>query len=835
MRNGSSQAMFSADPHLKAMSGVSKPVSNAHTNDGELAVAPHRPLSAIKSRPEWYRKSSNPTIFPLNAEPAILRYEPVAWSSYAASYHPRHILVSKPDDQGSRWQSGTNNQLQFLTLKLDKPAVVHTITFGKFHRVHVCNLKEFKVFGGLSEDGKLVELLHGGLRNDTEPETFSLRWQAGDVILPVQYIKIVPLLAWGANFNFSVWHVKLKGVANRDIVNLVCWDYVNYRETEAVRLMLKHFRQRNMPEAFNALQQRTNIDLEAPLVTALHRAIVIDGDVELAERLVEEASNRGCFLDFLRNCSVRPVWRRITPEGERPAMRGGHQMCIDSDSGKIYLFGGWDGAKDLCDFWEYDQKKNQWTCLSRNTHSERGPMARSCHKLCFNSAKKHIYMLGRYVDQESRAAADLNNDFWCYDIKAAKWCLLSANVAEENGPELIYDHQMVIDGEKQQLYIFGGRITCVESTPTTQYSGLYRYDIATRVWTLVKADNASDAWGIRLRSRIGHSMLLNPLTRELYIFAGQRNKDYLSDFYIYELDTDTVHELTPDYSKQGGPDAGFTQRATIDKSLGEFYVLSGLMREKNSSAETVKNTFWVYQINKNRWTKVYQNENKSPEYWADMADKEPCPRFAHQLVYDSRNQLQFLFGGNPGEAGNPNLRLDDFWELKLVRPVAQDVLRYMRFSIRTLKFKELCLKESPAVALKYLQTSVSSVVLHEDPKESKKFRELSKFLFQWQSKATAATKPLQGAPIDPPLNPMRVPFANAPGNARDDMEINSGSFNLVNANKAKAAEGSSGVHDSSQQYQDHAERTALFESLLEYFPQSMGEPVGKLVDLVPLD
>ena len=179
-------------------------------------------------------------------------------------------------------------------------------------------------------------------------------------------------------------------------------------------------------------------------------------------------------------------------------------------------------------------------------------------------------------------------------------------------------------------------------------------------------------------------MLFNPETRQLYIFAGQRHKDYLrfvffvgsakdvltflkSDFYVYDIDSDRVTEMNRDYSKNGGPDAGFTQRATIDPELGEFYVFSGLMREKNSSAETVNNSFWTYSIHQDKWTRVYQNDNTGEAYWSKMVEQEPCPRFAHQLVYDHVNKVQYLFGGNPGEPTNMALRLDDFWRLTLTK------------------------------------------------------------------------------------------------------------------------------------------------------------------------
>ena len=109
--------------------------------------------------------------------------------SSSSTYHPKNILVDRPTDQSSRWSSASNNQLQvrgprqmhpprhhppsaeragrlvsvshtqYITLKLDKVAILSTITFGKYHKGHVCNLREFKVFAGLTADN-MVEVLH---------------------------------------------------------------------------------------------------------------------------------------------------------------------------------------------------------------------------------------------------------------------------------------------------------------------------------------------------------------------------------------------------------------------------------------------------------------------------------------------------------------------------------------------------------------------------------------------------------------------------------------------------------------------------------------------------
>lgn len=66
--------------------------------------------------------------------------------------------------------------LQFLTLKFEKPSIVHTINFGKYEKTHVCNLKRFKIYGGLTDEN-MIELLDGYVSffsfEDLEPSSFS--------------------------------------------------------------------------------------------------------------------------------------------------------------------------------------------------------------------------------------------------------------------------------------------------------------------------------------------------------------------------------------------------------------------------------------------------------------------------------------------------------------------------------------------------------------------------------------------------------------------------------------------------------------------------------------
>jgi hypothetical protein len=50
--------------------------------------------------------------------------------------------------------------LQFIILKLQQPSIVKTITFGKFEKAHVCNVRKFIVYGGL-ESENMIKLVEG--------------------------------------------------------------------------------------------------------------------------------------------------------------------------------------------------------------------------------------------------------------------------------------------------------------------------------------------------------------------------------------------------------------------------------------------------------------------------------------------------------------------------------------------------------------------------------------------------------------------------------------------------------------------------------------------------
>ncbi|THU94177.1 hypothetical protein K435DRAFT_966971 [Dendrothele bispora CBS 962.96] len=721
----------------------------------------------------------------MSAEPSIipLSYTVPDSSSYTGRYLPRNILVDNPEDQGSRWSTAIqSNSNHWILLQLNKLAVLKQITFGKHHKPHPCTMKEFKVFAGMDSE-HMAEVLHASLKNDPNKEHFSVRhFNSIGIYFPTRYIKIVPLSAHGQNYNSSIWHVSMSGIEDEAFVGRIKKNYDEFRETQLLRHVLKHLRQRRMLTPYSSILSRSGLQIEHPLVSKLHENIVLQGNWEQAMDLLNSISSASLFDSYLHRCQPYAVWKRIhdtNTNGDVPPLRAGHAMCIDHVNGLIYLFGGWDGVKSLDDFWVFDIKRSRWSIISQVTSREHNaPGARSCHKMVHDPKLGYIYVLGRLGDEEPKAGQEISSgrsgtdtnttptlslkpisEFYRYHIETRKWTCLSYDVASSNGPPLIFDHQMVMDSEAQMLYVFGGRVVDGNSD-SVKYSGLYSYNVQNNKWRLLQhPDNVSHA-SVNIPPRFGHSMVLEPNSRQLFIFAGQLNDKFLSDMYSYDIATDTTTEIFSNFTSAGGPGACFTQRAVIDPRLHEIYVFCGLTRGHQNGGGTYLASGpsnWVYRYSSQpgQWTRMLSEADVDSSKGTEEEDDsvEPVPRYAHQVVYDPNTRTVYMHGGNAGFAGalerhqyendrddaegeqetlrregdgstEKEKRLGDFWKMSLVRPSRDEILRQAKYQIRQQQFREMC-EEKPAVeALSFLRNEVSSVVDHSNPKEAETFRSL---------------------------------------------------------------------------------------------------------------
>ncbi|KAG6891567.1 hypothetical protein C0992_003594 [Termitomyces sp. T32_za158] len=650
-------------------------------------------------------------------------------------------------------------------------------------------MKDFKIYVGLGED-LMSEVLHGYLKNDTTPETFPIKEvnNAG-ICFPTRYVKIVPISAHGQSFHTSIWHVSLAGINDQAYVERVRQGYDEYRETIVLRHVLKHLRQRRLLAPYESILSRSGIQPEHPLVTKLYESLVLRGDWKQAEDTLSLMSKTSLFDSYLHGTQPYAVWKQLrgtNADGDVPSPRGGHAMCMDPINDMIYLLGGWDGEKSLDDFWVYSVKEDKWQVLSHSTSGEKNaPGARSCHKMVFDTKTGSIYVLGRLSDVDSASATGdpgtpmpqtsngdsastpsrtFCSEFYRYHTRGVdngKWDFLSFDTASQGGPPLIFDHQMVLESETQILYVFGGRVVDGD-WDTVKYSGLYSYNIRLSKWKSLQIAGpavvspsmipsrsgmsyASSCLYLRYTERMrctGHSMVLEPLTRTLYVFAGQRDEKYLCDMFAYDIATNTATELFSNISATGGPNSSFTQRAVIDPSLRELYVFCGLTRNQQPDgvvttiASEAPNWLYSYDSTPGTWTQILPRPphvmSPSPTDDSHPVD-QPQPRYAHQVVYNPLTRNVFLHGGNvgvndtaehAGEKGHKEERMDDLWQMTLVRAGTEEVIRRATYQLRQQQFRELCEDATPMEALSFLQTDVSDVVDHNNGTETETFRSL---------------------------------------------------------------------------------------------------------------
>ena len=185
-------------------------------------------------------------------------------------------------------------------------------------------MKEFKVFAGPNLNS-LHLLLHTGLNNDTISESFppdySLSGLPDKQPFPIQYIKIVPLAAWGSNFNFSIWYIESRGwessvdvsCPSSQLVKATLEEYNKIKEQETTRLILKFLRQNNHQDAFTALQNNSGFQLEAPVVTQLHNLIKQNCFIEVEQLLIDLFNhNQQIFDQYLHeNVSYQVQWTKV--------------------------------------------------------------------------------------------------------------------------------------------------------------------------------------------------------------------------------------------------------------------------------------------------------------------------------------------------------------------------------------------------------------------------------------------------------------------------------------------------------------------------------------------
>lgn len=271
--------------------------------------------------------------------------------------------------------------------------------------------------------------------------------------------------------------------------------------------------------------------------------------------------------------------------------------------------------------------------------------------------------------------------------------------------------------------------------------GLWSLDIKNKIWKNLQVNLKQDKYDLKLRSRTGHSMVLDPIRNELIIIGGNRinkkkneNTAQLFEIIIYDLKTKTLKEIFHDYSKEKGPDVNFSLCAAFNYQKREIIIFGGGL--KSDKQDLVSNSLWVLNLDSKKWDKVkktngiinydglmqeeikifyedkkfiYKNHdlekglnftnhdlvnltrNLTFTCSNDSQVNEPMPRFAHSFIYSTILNKGFIFGGNPYiKTSHCCFRFNDFWTFSLIKPNSKQIRDLIIYKILKLNFFDAC-------------------------------------------------------------------------------------------------------------------------------------------------
>lgn len=673
----------------------------------------------------------------------VLDYAIHSYSSTSPTFTPSNVLVDDPTNANSRWTTTSNDAHQYIILKLKNDSIVTSVTFGKFHKLHVCNVKTMSISsyteneneGSISEEGFIEDgmesdfswsnypstntessplcIFKGGLRNDSAPEKFPMKYLHKNTFVMSRYIKIKPLQAWGVNFNFSFWFIQIHGIERKDIV-LRCIEHnYLYLTGECYKMILKYLKEQNKYKTLKALQEESGMNHE-PEIKDKMRVLLESGNFEELEKLMCEAVDMG-IVD--REYYLKGNWVKLEEFG--PEKRGGHAMSIVGS--KIYIQGGWNGKEEIGDMWIFDCNTEKWKLVSKVNEK------RSCHKMIFLPGRNgsppslnnifytendSLMFIGKFAQRDNN---ERRMSISLFDLSKERMDNFKYKWEVEN----IFDHQSVLIEGK--LYIFGGKVFINDQI---SFGGLYVLENSE-----FKRITHEYKELIDMRGRIGHSLIyfenehyndiekmLNSKNRiidninkelmakrNLLVIGGVRDKQSYRNITFIDLDSDTIYK-TVDFPIE-------TENKIVHRSVlieDKIYFLFCYENNKNNHIDRL--AFYIYHIYNDKWTHIKTNEDI------------PVPRSAHTFGYNEELKRFYLFGGNVGTDSSQK-RLDDLWKLD-ISAINDDSLKVkIRFDVRKHKFLRL-VNEDLEAALDYLQMDIFDVVDHKCSHDERKFKKL---------------------------------------------------------------------------------------------------------------
>ncbi len=317
---------------------------------------------------------------------------------------------------------------------------------------------------------------------------------------------------------------------------------------------------------------------------------------------------------------------------------GIYEACEWTDlQGNFWLFGGYKnpGMLEMSDLWKYDPTTNQWTWIKgpgitqqAGVYGTQGvssitnsPGARGWGCMTWTDSQGYLWLFGGWGWDVNHEFGQLN-DLWKYDISTNEWTWIKGsnirNQLDVYGTITVPDPANCPGGRNEnactwtvnnELWFFGGEDV------NNDHNDLWRYDIATNVWTWMKGTKLTNQPGVYGTKGVPDPANV-PGTRRAYcrwkdsnnnlwLFGGYNSGNRFNDLWKYDMLTGNwtwmsgtnVMNAPGNYGTLGVPSVNnippfsMENRACWVDDCGNFWEFGAEGR----------NDLWMYIVATNEW------------------------------------------------------------------------------------------------------------------------------------------------------------------------------------------------------------------------------------------
>jgi len=309
-----------------------------------------------------------------------------------------------------------------------------------------------------------------------------------------------------------------------------------------------------------------------------------------------------------------------------PRVRSRHAMAYSPDTGKTYVFGGYDphvsGGGELADLWEWDGAS--WTKVVMDT----SPPQRLNAAMAYDPVRKSLILFGGVTGTDFNdhdTGGELYDDTWEWSPATRQW----QQMVSQGGPAPRSGHAMVTDTTRGKILMFGGSVSTPEGA-----AEVWEWDGAALTWTDRSPADSSGVPGGRTFPAISFDEGLGKLiVYDSNYLAGTSQSS--TSFWAWDVVT-----------------GGWDFHDLSDKLAGSrpmIYAVYDSARRRH---------VFFPDVVENGIGQTWELDAKSLKWYVRSLPSTPGGRYGSSMIYDGARRAVVLFGGDRNVGGADN----ETWE-----------------------------------------------------------------------------------------------------------------------------------------------------------------------------